>query len=104
MWTCLKELISPDLRTEIAEGFSVKAHFLTSYRKALGSILKSQMIPARARSGGQDAFEAFAADDDMHTLGLYLGRYSASSRFAASTCTIAYIDEAKLLDLNSAFL
>ena len=56
-----------------AEGFSVKAHFLNSYRKALGAVLKCQLIPLRRRTGGMEAFEAFAADEDMRTLGHYLG-------------------------------
>ena len=59
-----------------AEGFSVKAHFLVAYRKAIGAILKSQMLPIRRRSGGLEAFEAFAADDDMYSLGLYLGTHA----------------------------
>lgn len=56
-----------------AEGFSVKAHFLKSYRKALGAVLKCQLIPLRSRTGGRQAFEAFAADEDFCSLGSYLG-------------------------------
>ena len=60
----------------LAEGFSVKAHFLNAYRKALGAILRCQMIPLQRRSGGLEAFEAFAADKDMCLLGHYLGQTS----------------------------
>ena len=60
------------------EGFSVKAHFLNAYRKALGAILRCQMIPLQQRSGGMEAFEAFAADKDMCLLGHYLGQASIS--------------------------
>ena len=51
----------------------MKAHLLNSYRKALAAILKCQLVPIRSRQGGRQAFEAFAADDDMHALGEYLG-------------------------------
>lgn len=59
-----------------AEGFSVKAHLLNSYRKALAAILKCQLVPIRSRQGGRQAFEAFAVDEDMHALGQYLGAES----------------------------
>lgn len=63
----------------VAEGFSVKSHFLKSYRKALGAVLKCQLVPLRSRDGGREAFEAFAADDDFRALGDYLGAFSSQS-------------------------
>lgn len=46
---------------------------LAAYRRSLAAVLKSQLIPVRRRTGGLEAFEAFAADEDMQLLGLYLG-------------------------------
>ena len=46
---------------------------LNSYRKAMGAVLKCQLIPVRSRPGGRQAFEAFAADEDTCSLGDYLG-------------------------------
>ena len=64
----------------LAEGFSVKAHYINAYRKAMGAILKSQLIPTQRRTGGYEALEAFAADDDMHALGEYLGMRASPHR------------------------
>ena len=56
----------------------MKAHLLNAYRKSLGAILRCQMIPLQRRSGGLEAFEAFAADKDVCLLGHYLGQTSIS--------------------------
>ena len=60
----------------LAEGFSVREHYLSSYRAAFVSILKAQLMPLRGMNGGEAAVRAFAADRHMNALCKYLGAYA----------------------------
>ena len=60
----------------LAEGFSVREHYLSSYRAAFVSILKAQLMPLRGMNGGEAAVRAFAADRHMNALCTYLGAHA----------------------------